>query len=53
MPKSAGDTSGDTLLFWFRETVYVEKTEGKGRLGARSEIMVATSGGFALGLMVS
>lgn len=35
MPESAGDTSGDTLLFWFREALYAEETErSQRRLGA-------------------
>src|SRR5271155_5009625 len=34
MPKSAGDTSGDTLLFWFRRDTYAEATEeSQGSLG--------------------
>jgi hypothetical protein len=37
MPKSAGDTSGDTLLFWFWRDTYAEATEeSQGSLGARA-----------------
>jgi hypothetical protein len=37
MHKRAGDTSGDTLLFWFRRDTYAEATEeSQGALGARA-----------------
>jgi len=29
--KSAGDTSGDTLLFWFWRDTHAEKTEASAR----------------------
>ena len=37
MLESAGDTSGDTLLFWFQRDIYAEKARAsQGSLGART-----------------
>jgi len=35
MLECAGDTSGDTLLFWFQRVIYAEKARAnQGSLGA-------------------